>query len=549
MSKKAISLNKGAWSPQSRLWLGRTLLFCAAVLVVGMIAGPALARMGGGHSFGGGGYSSGGGGGGGGGDDALVGLLLEIVFRLLFELCVHYPEIGIPLVLIIAGGYIALQMTGGSGANSRSVNELRSTVPQGPPPRARNMARAIRNLRETDPNFSRVLFLDFARLLYTRYHEARGIKTGTLEPLRPFVAPSLTSQLENQRNPQSPMACNEVKDVIVGSAAIDDLNVSHDKAVAHVLFITNYTNVDFNGTETPYYVEERVSFRRSAKAISPGPEKMRSLHCPSCGSPVQCDERGVCAHCGAPAKPGENQWELYAVSVNKRQHRDAFDCSTPESRRTMPAKPLVMDPNRNIGLRDLAARDPNFTMQKFEEKVKEVFLELQTAWSDLDWERTRSLQTKSLYQQNLFWVERYRRRRWVNRLDDPTLLKVFPVKIEKDAFYDTITVRITAMGKDYTLNENKEVISGSKTVGVEFREYWTFVRRAGYCATDAKDEALADDFQGGESAAKEAQHCPNCGAPVPDAAAQECPYCGSVIESTEFDWTLAFIDQEGAYLG
>ena len=525
------------------------MLLWALVLIAGIIAGPALARMGGGHSFGGGGYSSGGSRGGGGGDDALVGLLLEIVFRLLFELCIHYPEVGIPLVLILVGGYLSLQFFGGTGASSRSVNHLRSTVPQGPPPRARNMSKAIENLRQTDPNFSRVLFLDFARLLYTRYHEARGVKTGSVEPLRPFVYHGLIFQLENQRSHESPMACNEVKDVIVGSAAIDSLDVSNDRAVAQVLFITNYTNVDLDGKETPYYVEERASFRRNARVVSPGPDKMRSLHCPSCGSPVQCDERGVCAHCGQPAKPGESQWELYSISVNKRQHRDAFDCSTPESRQAMPPKPLVMDPDRNVGMRDLAARDPSFTMQDFEGKVKEVFLELQSAWSNLDWEKTRPLQTKSLYQTNLFWIERFRRRRWCNRLDDPTLLKVFPVKIEKDAFYDTITVRITAMGKDYTLNENNEVISGSKSVPVEFREYWTFIRRTGFCAAEAKDEAMADDFSGGQDGAKEAQHCPNCGAPVPDAAAQECPYCGSVIESSEFDWTLAFIDQEGAYLG
>ena len=35
--------------------------------------------------------------------------------------------------------------------------------------------------------------------------------------------------------------------------------------------------------------------------------------------------------------------------------------------------------------------------------------------------------------------------------------------------------------------------------------------------------------------------CPYCGAPLDANASYKCPYCGSVIQGTDYDWTLASI--------
>ena len=76
-----------------RRWLLVLLAASTALVTISLTAGDALARVGGGQSYGGGG--SGGGGGGGGG--ALVYLLI----RFLLWLTIEHPLIGIPVDVFV----------------------------------------------------------------------------------------------------------------------------------------------------------------------------------------------------------------------------------------------------------------------------------------------------------------------------------------------------------------------------------------------------------------------------------------------------------------
>ena len=68
-------------------------------------AAEALARVGGGQSYGGGG-------GGGGSDGGVIGVIWLIfqLLRLLIYLTIEYPLVGIPLDLIVCGGFIYFLM-------------------------------------------------------------------------------------------------------------------------------------------------------------------------------------------------------------------------------------------------------------------------------------------------------------------------------------------------------------------------------------------------------------------------------------------------------
>jgi len=506
---------------KSRRSLVLVILGIGAIAIVLSTAVPALARMGGGHSYGGGRGGGGGGYGGGGGGGG------DLIFFLI-RLCFHWPQVGIPLLLIV----VAFWFFSSNTKSRRYSNSIERSLPPRPAFEIQALRVSLAQLREKDPIFSRVLFLDFARVLYTRYHEGRGTAGDEPSGVRPFLSGDLWEQLERQRSLRGEGAIREVKDVVIGSASIERIEVSGEWANVSVRFVANYTHVFDGGTpEAPFYVEERAFFRRKAAARSKGPDEMRSLHCPGCGSPVAVDSKGLCAHCGRANKPGEDQWELRSLDRLIMNNRDAFEKTPPDQRTNSPALPLVMDPGLDAGRRDLIARDPSFSPQAFETHVKTVFADLQKAWSSLDWEPTRSMQTESLYNTNLFWIERFRRQRRRNVLDDAEVQQIFPVKFERDAFYDIITVRIRAQGHDYTVDAQGDVIGGSRTRVVDFREYWTFVRRQ-IDAEGPKEE-----------------HCPNCGAPVPGAQSQECPFCGGLLHSAEFDWTLAFIDQEQAYMG
>jgi hypothetical protein len=105
------------------------------------------------------------------------------------------------------------------------------------------------------------------------------------------------------------------------------------------------------------------------------------------------------------------------------------------------------------------------------------------------------------------------------------------VKLATDAFYESITVRIYAQGRDYTTDENGRVVAGAKNALRTWTEYWTFIRtRAPH---DHGDKIS----------------CPNCGATVTVGATGICEYCGGKLTTGTFDWVLSRIEQDEVYGG
>ncbi|HEY6119147.1 MAG TPA: hypothetical protein VIV66_04260, partial [Pyrinomonadaceae bacterium] len=118
-------------------------------------------------------------------------------------------------------------------------------------------------------------------------------------------------------------------------------------------------------------------------------------------------------------------------------------------------------------------------------------------------------------------------------VDQVAVSAMQPVKIQEDAFYNAITLRIWAQGYDYTIDLNSRVVSGSKTNLRRWTEYWTFIRNR----------------QAKPAPAQTTLNCPNCGAPLKVNATGICEFCGGKITSGEFDWVLSKIEQDEAYTG
>ena len=516
------------------------------MIFVTTFASTCYGRMGGGNTFSGGGYSGGSSGGsysGGSysssgsssGDEAIIGLLIRVVLELIITLCWHYPIIGIPLVIGIVVFFMWLSAQG----NGFTVNSFNAAIQPPLPRRNTGLENSLNELIERDPNFSKVLFLDFVRIIYTRYH--KSFQAGSKQPqaLKSFTAIPLYQRMMKNNENSSPAAITEVKDFIIGDAYIKSIMFdSMGRQLIKVNFIANYVRIQKGiGCSDSKYIEETATFVREKDVLSKGPEKMRSLHCPKCGSPVKCDIEGICANCGSSPKPGHLQWQMMSLVTGKSVPTDRMERGTPEARAVMPPMPIITDKLRDAKLRELSAQDPTFSLKAFRETVTDGFYKLQKAWSNLTWEDSKSLQTESLYQQNLFWIERYKRQQVRNPLDDAKLIAIEPVKVNQDAFFDSITVRITGSGKDYVVNTSNNVVSGNKDRVLQFREYWTFIRRS-----------KVGDSTSGDIKAPTAP-CPNCCAPVDIAANTDCPFCGSPLQSDDFDWTLAFISQEGVYQG
>jgi hypothetical protein len=493
--------------------VGGALILCVA------LAAEAIARVGGGSSYGGGGGS---GGGDGGGAGAIIWLIIQL-FRVLIYLTIEYPAIGIPLDILVAiavAGYFVRRARRVDSATPLALNTQQRS--------SENVPRQFDQLRKFDPNFSEIVFTDFAYALYGKAHEARGRGATALDQFSPYLSDVARANLL-QRNPSG---LREVKGIIVG--ALNVANVSGLEALLvriNLIFEANYTEVNQNQTEMSYYVRERWELERKRDVLSPPPAQAAALHCPRCGGALQKNTAGACAFCGTKIESGEFQWYVRDIALLSREAKGPLLTSdVPEVGTDY--RSVVQPGFDNIRLA-FEKNNPDFSWGTFQARAKLIFDELQAAWSTLDWDRARPHETDNLFQMHQYWIDAYRRQHLRNMLDQCTITAMQPVKIKEDKFYNAITMRIGAQGYDYTVDASGRAVAGSKTNLRRWSEYWTFIRNR-----SAKPAAAHADL-----------NCPNCGAPLKVNAAGICEFCGGKITSGDFDWVLSQIEQDESYQG
>jgi predicted lipid-binding transport protein (Tim44 family) len=484
----------------------------AVALAVALSASvSALARVGGG-----GGYSGGGGGGGGEGGDA--GLIFALV-RLLVWLVFAHPVIGIPLVIVIV---IVVSKMAKSGAFSRGVGENSTVISR--PVSARTAPVNLTPVRSTDPFFSEPVFIDFVQLVYARAQEMRG--AGNREPLEGWMAKEAIDKLFADR-----VNLASVSEVVFGATRIVQAATEAGFVRLDVEFEANLTELRA-GTKAQLLCAERWSFRRKAGARSPAPERMRALSCAGCGSTLEPKSDGTCPSCGGPRRGGLTQWEVGAIPYANRRPLSPPELDVDEGGGVERGTdfPTVCDPRLPAAKRAFEGRHPDHSWAAFEERVRTTFLALQDAWSRREWERARPLETDGLFQTHRFWMERYAAFSLVNRVEQVAVARVALAKIDVDAFYESITVRIFARALDWTEDASGKVVGGSRTAPRAFSEYWTFLR------------AIP-----GTVAAP--PNCPSCGAALtPGGGATVCASCGGKLVGGGFDWVASRIEQDDAYV-
>jgi hypothetical protein len=501
----------------------RVLVGLSIALVVAFAAiQGADARVGGGDGFssGGGGYSSGG---GGGGD----GEILVDIFILLLHLCIEYPAIGIPLlILFLAGVAIRFLFFDGGRPSYGSIGVTSNPYDDFEPTRRRGRSGPVlAPLLEADAAFSVPVFLDFAGLVYRRSMAATRTAEGSSAwaALAPFVSDRAREQLLKAYGQR------EVTDVILGATRLKTVQVRNRHRI-QVEFETNLTTT--NGQR---YERSTWWFGRDGGATSLPPDETLALGCPNCGNPVETTSMGLCTTCDSPITKGQLQWQVEGFDVQTERA-----VTPPKLSRTGGGKepgvfePTVFQDGLGSKLRAFRGRHRDFDTERFKQRVHDVYFALQKAWSANDWDDARPFVTDPLYQQLRFWIEGYRREGLRNQLTDIALHEVQIVKVSDDAWYESITVRILGSMKDATLNERGEVVSGNAEKTRTFSEYWTFLRASGT----------------GAGSPKPADSCPSCGAPLDRIGSSGvCGYCDSKITTGRFDWVLSRIDQPEVYRG
>jgi predicted lipid-binding transport protein (Tim44 family) len=483
----------------------RAAIALAAVIASAWTA-DAFARVGGGE-----GYS--GGGGSGGGDAGLIFGLIRLLLWLVFA----HPVIGIPLVIVVV---IVVLNLARSGALQTSVRENPTVFPR--TVAARTGLPNLTPVRATDPFFSEPVFIDFAQLVFSRAHTMRG--TGSREPLEPWMAAEAIDKLFADR-----VNLTSVSEIVFGVTRIVQADTGEGFVRLDVEFEANVREVR-GGATTQVLCGERWTFRRKAGVHSPPPGRMRALGCAGCGSTLEPKSDGTCASCGAVRRRGETQWEVGAIPYANRRPLSPPELDVDDGGEERGTDLLtVLDPRLQAAKRAFEGKHPEHAWPAFEERVRSAFLALQQAWSSREWERARPFETDALFQTHRFWMERYAAFGLVNRVEQVAVSRVALAKIDADAFYESITVRIFASALDWTEDASGKVVGGSRSTRRVFTEYWTFLR-----AIPGMAESVSS--------------CPSCGAPLsPGGGATVCGSCGGKLTGGAFDWIASRIEQDDAY--
>ncbi len=502
-------------SPRHGLAARRLLLEVLPLLLAGAVillaSDPALARVGGGSSYSGGSSSWGGGSSysGGGSADGLISLLIWLLMS--------NPVIGIPVLIIV----VVVALIKKSRSSGSQVYRTHQPQAYRPPPAFRPEV-----VRRVDANFSEPAFLDFAQLLYARVHQERA--AGNLSVLSAYLSSQVSSELQERSE-----GVDRIHDVIFGATRIEAFRITGGFLELSVFFETNMTE-QRSGSSTQILLEERWRFRKRQGALSPAPKDLLAMSCPGCGNPVETRPNGTCVHCDSPVGAGQMLWQVSHISVSSSSPVKPPPLSLGSGAERGTDFPTVFDPAYGAQLRAFRSRHPEFSMQKFKDRVTETFMALQSAWTTQRWQDARPYETDHLYQTHRYWMERYSRFKLRNILEQVRVIDVVPVKITSDAFYEALTVRIKASMIDYTLDSRGKVVGGDKNRPRTFTEYWTFIRSAGQSTAPRQ----------------KANTCPSCGAPLDNVSQTGiCGYCDAKITGGDFDWVLSSIEQDESYRG
>jgi predicted lipid-binding transport protein (Tim44 family) len=143
-------------------------------------------------------------------------------------------------------------------------------------------------------------------------------------------------------------------------------------------------------------------------------------------------------------------------------------------------EPATTESDLETGLRHIRQMDPRFDEKSFTDGCMDLFFKVQGAWANRDMSGVRNLLTEEMSKMLQGEADRLRAAQQVNRLDNIAVRSVEITEIWQEKGEDFITAQIYANLLDYTTDERTgQVVSGSRTEPVKFREYWTFARPVG----------------------------------------------------------------------
>lgn len=486
--------------------MSRFVALAVAALTVALVPVFALARAGGGDNYPSGGGSGGGGGGGGGGGDA--GALFYLLWQLI-RLCIYYPQVGIPVLIVVVIVLVYMSRQGHEYHHTRVIRRGGEALH-----RLRD-AESAGVLRAADPAFDEPAFLARAGHAFAKIQHAWGAQD--LNPVRPFISDAVYERFSLQIAEQRDLGYrNELHGVRVHHAELAD-------ARADALFQTAAVRVtasaaDFkvslsdgrriSGSNAPQTFVEIWSFLRRAGAASlpAGKPGLIEGNCPNCGVSVEMNQSAQCTHCGALLRSGRHDWVLVEITQEVEWR--------PTARHDPP------------GVAALRRRDPGFSPQELEDRASVMFWRRVMAERLGTDEPLRKIATPEYCERFTAGLRADRgnghgRSYW----GDCGVGSVETVGVVADGETDRALVEVRWAGTRYVLEPGAGRHAARKTDQTTLRRTLFVLSRSADARSNA-DQSVSS------------AHCPNCGAPEVGGASHACEYCGVVLNDGRHGWVL-----------
>lgn len=391
----------------------------------------------------------------------------------------------------------------------------------------RDVDTIVTKLQEADPDFSRILFLEFIYSLYVKLYSMAGKKEA--RNITPFFS-DLTVSVDRY----SDSVAREITDIVVGSISLAGMQEDSETQLL-VEIEANYT-LSIHGKLTRYAVSERWLVARLKGIVTKTTSIEDNISCPNCGAPTDFTDAGVCLYCKTIINRGTMQWYVKDRVVTRQEQYGADSLFT-YAYDTGLKLPTIIQANLSAATGDFANTHKTSWLDYWkgfqENVVTSCFVALYDAWTRQKLSKVRHLLADRLLDSYSILLKEYERANAVNRLEGCFIRQMDIARVDRDKYYESITVRLFASCFDYCVDREGKVIAGSNTVRRSFSEYWTFIRRQG---------VNADSLQ--------VRNCPHCGAPI-DKMGQSaiCGYCSAKVSTGEYSWVLVMIVQDEVYRG
>jgi predicted lipid-binding transport protein (Tim44 family) len=110
--------------------------------------------------------------------------------------------------------------------------------------------------------------------------------------------------------------------------------------------------------------------------------------------------------------------------------------------------------------------------------TKNIFYDIQKAWSNGDLSPVKNFLTDRMYQYLDQQLKELKAKGLRNIVENPKIENLEIVHVEEEGDNKVVIVRLDASAIDYTVDSNGNIVEGDKYNPVSFTEYWAFVGKA-----------------------------------------------------------------------